>query len=148
MMPSFSRATMAAAALAAGTILAQPALAEMVMYQADLTGAAQVPPVDTAALGMSEITIDTDAMTISWTETHEGLTGEPTAAHFHAPASAEESAPPVVDILADLAAGSRDITPEQMEQIEAGMWYLNVHSAKYPNGEIRGQVVPADAAAE
>jgi hypothetical protein len=30
-----------------------------------------------------------------------------------------------------------------MADLQAGKWYLNIHTAKFPNGEIRGQVEPA-----
>ena len=28
-----------------------------------------------------------------------------------------------------------------MDQFQAGMWYVNVHTAANPSGEIRGQVM-------
>jgi hypothetical protein len=32
------------------------------------------------------------------------------------------------------------LTPQQMEQFNAGLWYVNVSSLTYPAGEIRGQI--------
>jgi hypothetical protein len=34
------------------------------------------------------------------------------------------------------------LTPTQVDEIKAGLWYVNVHSSVCPGGEIRGQVVP------
>ena len=141
-MRTFPYASAALLALGASGLLS-PAWAEQMMYHADLTGAAQVPPVDTAATGSAEVTVDSDAMTVSWTITHEGLSGDPVAAHFHGPASAEETAPPVIDISASLAEGSAEITPEQMQMIQDGMTYINIHTEANPDGEIRGQVLAA-----
>lgn len=124
-------------------LLASAAMAEMLTFNTDLNAQNGVPPNDSAATGTAEVTVDTDAMTVSWTVEHTGLTGEPTAAHFHGPAAAGENAGPVVDISANLAEGSTAITAEQLQQLQSGMWYLNVHTAQYPDGEIRGQVEAA-----
>jgi hypothetical protein len=37
--------------------------------------------------------------------------------------------------------GSATLTAEQVTDLMAGKWYLNVHTAGNPGGEIRGQVV-------
>lgn len=145
-MPRFVRASTTLMALAA-TGLLSPAFAQD-MYGAELTGAAQVPPVETAATGTAEVTVDAEAMTLSWTVTAEGLSGDPVAAHFHGPASPEETAPPVIDISENWQEGSTEITAEQMQMIQDGMTYINLHTEANPDGEIRGQVMAAEAAAE
>jgi hypothetical protein len=142
-MPIIPRTTAALLALAA-TGLLSPAWAEQMMFHADLSGAAQVPPVETAATGTADVTVDSEAMTVSWVVTHEGFSGEPVAAHFHGPAGPEETAPPVIDISANLMEGSADITPEQMQMIQDGMTYINIHTEANPDGEIRGQVTAAE----
>ena len=141
-MPTFPRISAALLALAT-TGLLSPAGAEQMMFRADLTGAAQVPPVETTATGAADVTVDSEAMTVSWTVTHEGLSGDPVAAHFHGPAGPEETAPPVIDISENLAEGSVEITPEQMQMIQDGMTYINIHTEANPDGEIRGQVLAA-----
>jgi hypothetical protein len=80
---------------------------------------------------------------LTWTVTYEGLTGPATAAHFHGPAAAGANAPPVVPIKGNLASpitGSATLTDAQAADLSAGNWYFNVHTAKYPDGEIRGQL--------
>src|SRR5690242_12875473 len=62
-MPRFLCATAAVLAFGA-TGLLSPAWAEQMMFHADLSGAAQVPPVDTAATGAADVTVDSDAMTV------------------------------------------------------------------------------------
>lgn len=132
--------------LALGTFLAAPAWAEMKMFHADLTGASEVPAVDTAATGKAEVTVDTEAKTISWKVTTEGLSGDPTAAHIHGPAAAGENADPVIDLSAALADGSGEITDEQIADLEAGNYYVNVHTEANGDGEIRGQLAAVPAA--
>ncbi len=66
-------------------MMSLPGLAETMQYSADLSAAAEVPPTDSTGSGSAEFTVDTEAKTISWTVTVEGLTGDATAAHIHGP---------------------------------------------------------------
>jgi hypothetical protein len=34
------------------------------------------------------------------------------------------------------------LNAEQVTDLKAGLYYVNLHSATYPNGEIRGQLKP------
>jgi len=31
---------------------------------------------------------------------------------------------------------------QQISQLEGGLWYINIHSANFGGGEIRGQILP------
>ena len=131
----------AAAAIAAAMLCVAPAAqAEMMTFTTEMTAAAGVPPTDSTATGTAEVTLDTEAKTVTWVYTHEGLSGAMTAAHIHGPASATETAPPVVDTTSETMAGSAPITDAQAAEMIAGMYYFNVHTAKHPGGEIRGQL--------
>lgn len=130
----------------AAMLLAVPAYAETLNMTAELSGTAEIPANDSAGTGTLEATYDTETMLFTWTVTYEGLTGDATAAHFHGPAAADATAGPVVPIEGDLASpieGSATLTEEQATQLQDGLWYFNVHTAKYPDGEIRGQVTAA-----
>ncbi len=39
-------------------------------------------------------------------------------------------------------AGSFIVTSEQVTQLQGGLWYVNIKSAAFPNGEVRGQICP------
>ncbi|WP_309667087.1 CHRD domain-containing protein [Tabrizicola sp.] len=130
------------AALATGMMFtAATAQAEMIKFTTALTGAAEVPPTDSAATGTAEVTLDTESKTVTWTYTHDGLSGDMTAAHIHGPATATEAAGPVVDTMTETMAGSAPITDAQAAELLAGMYYFNIHTEKFPDGEIRGQLV-------
>ena len=118
------------------------AQAETLMFKTDLTGAAGVPQTDSAAKGTVELTLDTESKTVAWVVTTEGLTGEPTASHIHGPAEPTEVAGPVIDTMAQMD-GSAPITDEQIADLTAGKYYYNVHTEKFPDGEIRGQLMAA-----
>ena len=54
------------------------------------------------------------------------------------------NAPPVVPIdLSALAKGSATLDDAQAADLSEGRWYLNLHTAANPDGEIRGQVMKA-----
>lgn len=116
--------------------------AEMMKFTAEMTGTAEVPPTDSAATGTVEVTLDTEAKTVAWVVTTEGLSGDPTASHIHGPADATGSAGPQIDTMATME-GNAPITDEQIADLEGGQYYYNVHTEKYPDGEIRGQLMAA-----
>ena len=128
-----------ALSLAAGSAFA----AEM-KYTAELSGASEVPAVETAAKGTVDATYDSDTKMLSWTIDYSGLSGDATASHFHGPAEAGSNAPPVVPVaVADIEKGSATLTEDQAKEFADGMIYFNIHTAAHPGGEIRGQLAAA-----
>jgi CHRD domain len=116
-----------------------------------LTGAQQVPPVQTNGSGTATLTYDPDTRHLTWSVTYSGLSGDATMAHFHGPAAAGKNAGVLIWIskrgqaAASPLTGETTLTPEQAQQFMAGDWYVNVHTKDHPGGEIRGQVVPPKA---
>ena len=119
---------------------AGPAFAEVLQFKATMDGKSESPPTDSAATATADIKIDTDAKTITWTTKSTGLTGAATAAHFHGPADPGANAKPEIDISKSIDQGTGPITDAQIADFSAGKIYVNIHTAKFPNGEIRGQV--------
>ncbi len=142
-MKTFQNAVLLSGITATLMFAAPLAHAEMMKFTTVLNSASEVPPTDTAATGSADVSVDTEAKKITWAVKVDGLTGEATAAHIHGPASATEKAPPVIDMSAAMMAGSGDITDAQIADLKAGKYYLNVHTAKFPDGEIRGQLAVA-----
>lgn len=143
MQTTFLKAGFLAAAL--GLAIGGNAFADEVKYSAELTGGAEVPPVETSATGTLDATYDTDSKMLSWTIDYSGLSGDPVAAHFHGPAAVGENAPPVVPVeVANIKKGSAELTDEQASELSSGMMYFNIHTQANPNGEIRGQVEAAN----
>jgi hypothetical protein len=140
---SHFRTGFAAVALTFALVAAAPALAETLTYKIALSPAGEVPPVPTRAAGSADVTYDTVTRLLSWNVTHSGLSGAPTAAHFHGPSTPLENAPVIIVFSGGLTSpikGSATLTPEQASQFLAGSWYINVHTPAYPGGELRGQV--------
>ncbi len=106
-----------------------------------LSGQEEVPPVSTGAAGTGMIRVASDR-TVSGKVTYSGVTA--TMAHIHH-GSKGSSGPPIVTLtkVSDSAftvpEGAR-LTEEQYEQYKAGNLYINIHSQRYPSGELRGQL--------
>ena len=127
------------------TAFASAVLAEKTAFTADLKGPSEVPPTDSTGTGKAEVTYDDASKMLTWTITYSGLSGNAIAAHFHGPAIEGENAGPMVPIkqLDSPMKGSATLTEDQSKALKGGKMYINVHTAKYPDGEIRGQLAPA-----
>ena len=131
----------AAFAFTAAVLLAGPASAEK--FKATLDGKSEVPPNASAGTGMADIDYDPASKKLSWKLTYSGLSGPATAAHFHGPAEAGKNAGVAVAIpnaTKSPVEGSATLTDAQATDLEGGKYYVNVHTAANPGGEIRGQV--------
>ena len=107
-----------------------------------LSGASEVPPVASNASGTVELNLNKQTNELSWTVTYTGLSGPATGAHFHGPAMAGANAGVVVPMTGSLTSpirGTASLTAAQAADLMAGKWYVNLHTAANPNGEIRGQ---------
>ena len=124
------------------------AMAATQSFQVPLVGSQQVPSVETAGMGMAELTYDPATRMVTWTITYAGLSGPVTMAHFHGPAAKGENAAPQVWLTKQGSPaenpikGQATLTPDQAKEFLAGKWYVNLHTQAHPAGEIRGQVVP------
>ncbi len=133
--------------LLAPAILAGAAHAGTLSFTVTLDPAQETPANFTAGSGSGTVTLDDGTGLLSWSIDYAGLSGPLTVAHFHGPAPLCVAAGPVIGISAGGPAagnlsGSATITPAQVAQVESGEWYVNLHTALHPPGEIRGQVVP------
>jgi CHRD domain-containing protein len=131
-------------AFAASTSAQRDTSTNTAALTARLSGASEVPPTPSNAKGDLQATLDKSTRILTWTLTVSGLSGPPTAAHFHGPAAAGENAGVAAPITVTGQAtdnGVITLTSAQMDDLLAGRWYVNVHTTANPNGEIRGQMM-------
>lgn len=124
-------------------VMAPPHSVYTSVMMGDLRGANEVPPVATGGTGTANATYDRQSNILRWTVTYSGLTGPVTSAHFHGPAQPGANggiAVPLVGSLVSPVTGAATLNAVQAADLMAGRWYVNLHTAAYPGGEIRGQV--------
>ena len=142
MKPTILRSSLAALACTAVLAIASTSMAANVNLKADLKAASEVPPTDSKGTGSVTATYDTASKKLSWKGSISGLSGPATAAHFHSGELGKNGGVAVPIAGADKGAfeGSATLTDAQAEELMAGKWYVNVHTAANKGGEIRGQV--------
>jgi len=79
---------------------------------------------------------------LTWTLTFTGLTGPATAAHIHlgAMGKAGNVVVPLCGPCKSPVKGTATLTKALLKDLSVHKLYVNVHTAKNPNGEIRGQL--------
>jgi hypothetical protein len=114
------------------------------IFEAALSAAQEVPPAASSGSGQAEVQFDTLTQVMKWKVNYTGLTGPVTGAHIHGPAGPGQNAGIAVPFGGNLNAspiqGEARLTPQQADQLMSGQWYVNLHTAANPGGEIRGQL--------
>lgn len=122
--------------------LASPALAKPVTLTATLTGAAQTGGGDADGMGGFKADADDETGDFCFTLWAEKIT-KPTMAHVHIGAAGADGKP-----VATLEMTGKDsdaciaMEPALIKEIVANPagYYVNVHTADFPSGAVRGQI--------
>ena len=127
------------------TVAAWPmAHAALTAYKANLSGAAEVPPVTSAGSGTAQVNVDAASKQVTWRVDYSGLK-DVAAAHIHCGAAAGANAGVAVNFGTNVASpiqGSGTITDAQLADLQGGKCYVNIHTAGNKGGELRGQLTP------
>ncbi len=86
------------------------------------------------------MTLDDVSDLLSWDVSWSALSGPATAMHCHGPAPAGVNAGVQVNIgaisgLTSPSIDSATITASQANDLLAGLWYIDIHTATYPGGD-------------
>ncbi|PYT05250.1 MAG: hypothetical protein DMF65_00600, partial [Acidobacteria bacterium] len=111
------------------------------LFVANLDGSQETPPVATNARGTATLLLDKDETSALVSLRFRNLTAAETFAKIHGPAAAGQTASPEFDLpsTGNFSDFKITLTPQQVSDLKAGLFYVNVRSAAFPAGEIRGQ---------
>jgi hypothetical protein len=113
---------------------------QFLTYQSNLNGANELPtPITTTATGVASLVFDTASNELTYQILTENIT--PTMMHIHTGTITETGG--IAFDLGLSGSGVVTLTTDQAYLMAAGGYYINVHTAANPNGEIRGQIYPA-----
>jgi len=107
-----------------------------------LNGAQEVPPAATSGSGTVTASFNKSTNKLTYEVMYSGLTGPAVAGHFHGPANVGQNAGvslPFANAASPIR-GEATLTAAQAADMLAGRWYANIHTARFPGGEIRGQL--------
>ena len=137
------RRTWILAAVGMMMLPAGSAMADKMSYGAELKGTSEVPPASSTATGSVTMTFDTVSKQLEWKGSYSGLSGDATAAHVHGPAEVGTNAGVAIAIPSFKSpfTGTAALSDAQAADLTMGRLYVNVHTAKFPDGEVRGQIL-------
>jgi len=120
---------------------------QAVTYKAQLTAKDEVPPNASTGTGDGTFTLNPATKELTWDVKFSGLTGPATAAHIHGPAAPGANAGVVVPFdppktPSGEIKGGKALTDAQIADLQAGKYYVNIHTEANKGGEIRGQLMP------
>ena len=121
-----------------------PFVTSTATFLAALRGSQEVPPAASAGLGSGSVLINPANRQLFAAVTTSGIAG--TSANIHEAAAG--AAGPIVIPLTESGTGSgvwtagAILTEAQLSSLQAGNFYFSVRSTAFPNGEIRGQILP------
>jgi hypothetical protein len=149
MIPARRTARMFRVALTVMALLPSPAKAQInssTMSYAECNGGQVVPPVVTSATADVSGVLNAAETSLIIVGFVNGLGSNPTGMHIHGPAAPGVNGAQVFDLAAIPStsfsfSSTRAITPGQVAQLKAGLWYFDIHTTGAPLGEIRGQLL-------
>lgn len=112
-------------------------------FYAICNGAAETPPVPSLGLGSAALILQPNGQLVL-NGAFGGLGSAAVAAHVHR--GAVGVAGPIVfglTFAGGVLSGTYTPTVADLADLRSGQWYVNVHSAVFGGGEIRGQLLPA-----
>lgn len=120
-----------------------PAQQQPISLTATINAAQEKPTSTTStATGTFAGSIDQTSRVLSYTVTYtSSLT--PIAGHLHRITNADGTGPvtiPFASLTSPIIGTTSTLRQSQVDSIKNGFFYANLHSAKYPAGEIRGDI--------
>lgn len=117
---------------------------ELAAFRAQLSGRNAVPANDSTAQGELVAVLNRNTGLLRWKLNFSGLSGPVRGGAFHSPGMSGEIAPPVLSLgrtVLSPSEGRAMLTARQRADLLLGQWYVNLPTARYPDGELRGPLI-------
>ena len=123
----------------------EPPAAQAHLYtlSARLSSDAVNPPAASAGAGQIDALYDARMNLLRWKASWSSLSGPITGVQFRGPVGSDQNGPPVMlwpGPFGPAYEGRATLTPQQAQDLLAGLWYVNVATSMFPAGEVRGQL--------
>lgn len=116
-------------------------------FEANLSTQQEQPPIFGPGHGRARFLLNERTRELFYSIESFELSTRETAAHIHVGDSKTPTAEAEIAIplpVGRIKEGSVTLTDEQMQALVQGRYLVNIHTAEYPLGEIRGQIFPVD----
>jgi hypothetical protein len=138
------RAALALTALAVLTISRAETAADDIIFAANLTPDDESTPTESPGTGYAELRLERATLKLRWKVTYRGLTSKPIAAGLYGPENVGANAGQVVNLgvrgLTSPIQGSEVLSDGVFQYLITGRVYANIHTTRYQDGELRGQL--------
>lgn len=131
-----------------GLVSAAAAHAET-MFVANLSGSGIVPPVNSTGKGFAVVVLNDAETRADYQVYFSGLLSANDTGNIHFPGTPTQNVFPSIPLTffsgpntVNLSNGTVSLTPEEVQYLKNGLWYVQINSAGFPSGEIRGQFQP------
>ena len=107
----------------------------------------EVPRNSSTATGRGNVSLNATGTQIITSLQFSGLSSNQAASHIHGGSRPGVNSPVLFNIgSTGMTSGAFtdlffSVTPTQVAQLKSGQFYFNIHSANFPGGEIRGQIL-------
>jgi hypothetical protein len=126
-------------------ICAANAFGQQQRFVANLSGAQEAPTSGSTGKGVCSVLLNGSETQIMVSCTYSNLSGAVAGAHIHGNAAPRANAPVLFNFNFTGAqsgnfGGTFGVSLAQVAALRSNLFYVNVHTANFPNGEIRGQL--------
>jgi CHRD domain-containing protein len=124
---------------------------KLIPFIAMLNSGQETAQPDSEAFGVGFFFFNERTSELTFNLSYQGLTATENNSHIHGPAVPTVSAPVLIDFqnLSNPKNGTVLLNPDEEKFLKKGLLYVNIHTdlagGGFPNGEIRGQILPIKA---